>query len=306
VALSTEFSPLSVITPEQTGAFQGGVSTFMLGKVKLAVTHANSGLICHWSHKPKVSTPDFYRLQIQQQGETRYHFRRGEAHCPPNSILLIEGDSEVSAEQPAEARGVHVLLPRILLEAQIRTNGLDCFKPVSADEGSARILCEITQELLKQGPKVRPVDEAAFVSSLVWMVGAVFASDKSTAPAASALGIQFERVVRSIERNYSDPDYNIRRASSELGISLRYIQAALRHFGTSFSSMLLRRRLAASQDLLAHLSVRCNPVTEAAFNSGFSDLSHFSRSFSQEYGMSPKAYRELVSSRKAGGNLRPD
>lgn len=293
MALLTEFRPRHVEIARKTTLFEGTVSSLKLGKVKLTRSYANSGLTCYWDPVPKTKAPDFYRIQIQEQGETRYQFRRGEAHCLPNSVLLIEGDSEVVAEQPAEARGMHVVLPRALLEAQLRNNGLDCFRPISTTDGSARILCEIANEILRQGPSLSPIAEAAFVSSLIWMVSAVFSANKENAQERSAAGIQFERIVRSIERNYSDPEYSIRVAAADLNISPRYIQLVLRHFETSFSALLLRRRLVASQDLLAHLPLKSNPVTEAAFSSGFSDLSHFSRSFSKAFGISPKAYRDL-------------
>jgi AraC family transcriptional regulator, exoenzyme S synthesis regulatory protein ExsA len=64
-----------------------------------------------------------------------------------------------------------------------------------------------------------------------------------------------------------------------------------KHYATSPGKWLLKRRLQHSATLLQSTSMS---VTEIAFNSGFEDLSHFSRVFKEKYGRSPSLYRKLT------------
>ncbi|HET7624983.1 MAG TPA: AraC family transcriptional regulator, partial [Verrucomicrobiae bacterium] len=63
-------------------------------------------------------------------------------------------------------------------------------------------------------------------------------------------------------------------------------------FGESPGKWLLQRRLEHSAGLL--LGSQMN-VTEIAFESGFEDVSHFSRVFKERFGMPPLAYRQTAS-----------
>jgi AraC-like DNA-binding protein len=64
------------------------------------------------------------------------------------------------------------------------------------------------------------------------------------------------------------------------------------HFQESPGKWLLQRRLNYSETLLRNSSMN---VTEIAFESGFKDVSHFSRVFKAHFGVSPLAYRQEIS-----------
>jgi len=63
------------------------------------------------------------------------------------------------------------------------------------------------------------------------------------------------------------------------------------HFEVSPAKWLLPRRLDYSADLLRNSAMN---VTEVAFDSGFEDVSHFSRTFKARFGVPPIAYREEI------------
>lgn len=76
-------------------------------------------------------------------------------------------------------------------------------------------------------------------------------------------------------------------------LSNRSLSAFKRDFQKQFNSTpgkwLLEKRL---QHSLSLLSNRGKPVAEAAFESGFENISHFSRSFKQRFGISPLAAKQ--------------
>lgn len=76
----------------------------------------------------------------------------------------------------------------------------------------------------------------------------------------------------------------------------RSLSSFKREFQTQFQESpgkwLLQQRLAHSADLLRNSSLN---VTEVAFESGFEDVSHFSRVFKERFGATPMAFRQSAS-----------
>ena len=59
------------------------------------------------------------------------------------------------------------------------------------------------------------------------------------------------------------------------------------HYNTSPGKWLLSKRLDYAANLILHNS---SNITQIAFESGFEDISHFSRKFKEKFGVSPRFY----------------
>ncbi|MCB1486897.1 MAG: helix-turn-helix domain-containing protein [Bauldia sp.] len=91
--------------------------------------------------------------------------------------------------------------------------------------------------------------------------------------------------------HFTDPGYDVGTCASQLGISVRYLQAILEEDGTRFGEELKKLRLDHARALLADPANDSLRVTDIAFDSGFSDLSHFTRQFRLRFGESPTSVR---------------
>jgi AraC-like DNA-binding protein len=80
-------------------------------------------------------------------------------------------------------------------------------------------------------------------------------------------------------------------AAAAMGISPRYVNALLESENESFGRYVLARRLEACRRHLADPALAHRQITEIAFAWGFNDPSHFSRSFKDRFGISPRDYR---------------
>lgn len=88
-----------------------------------------------------------------------------------------------------------------------------------------------------------------------------------------------------IEQNLEDLDLNMNRIAEELGISSSGLQKSLkRHVGKSVSQYVREYRLMRSRDLMEAGEAS---LTEISARSGFRNLSYFSKSFKNFFGVSP-------------------
>lgn len=95
------------------------------------------------------------------------------------------------------------------------------------------------------------------------------------------------RISRWLSSRLDDPTLSIESIARAHGISPRTLLRTFAQNGTTPMRWLWRQRLEASRRAL--VDRRVNSVTDAALQSGFSDMAHFSRSFRQAFGVSPHA-----------------
>jgi AraC-like DNA-binding protein len=89
----------------------------------------------------------------------------------------------------------------------------------------------------------------------------------------------------------SDPALSPRSIAASLGISVRYLNALFAAEELSFDRWIWERRLQRCHAALTDRSQLMRSISDIAFGWGFSDMSHFSRSFRQRFGYSPREAR---------------
>jgi len=94
-----------------------------------------------------------------------------------------------------------------------------------------------------------------------------------------------------IHRHLPDPRLCLTETAAAMGISPRYVNALLESENESFGRYVLAHRLEACRRHLADPALSHRQIIEIAFAWGFNDPSHFSRSFKEKFGISPRDYR---------------
>ncbi len=103
---------------------------------------------------------------------------------------------------------------------------------------------------------------------------------------------RYRYICNTIERHISESDFSIERLAALVHMSRRQLQRDFRDNGTTFTRVLCERRMKL---VVSHLrraaGMNLRPsISDLAYRAGFSDLSHFNRSFRQLYEISPGGY----------------
>jgi AraC-like DNA-binding protein len=99
-----------------------------------------------------------------------------------------------------------------------------------------------------------------------------------------------EKIIQYIATHYSNPELVIGDVQKGVGISSRKISGLLQaRFAMSFTDYVNQIRIAEVKRLLKETKL---PVSEIAYNAGFSNISHFNRVFKTITGVSPSQFRE--------------
>jgi AraC-like DNA-binding protein len=138
---------------------------------------------------------------------------------------------------------------------------------------------------------MRPAARAAAGESVAQMVRLALLESFGRQARPTRHAAMQERIRGYVLRHLNDPELSLERIAAALRCSKRTLHESFKGTGQTLAAYIQAQRIeACARDLrdpaLAHLS-----VGEIALTRGFVNLSHFSKRFQAQLGMSPRAWR---------------
>lgn len=101
-------------------------------------------------------------------------------------------------------------------------------------------------------------------------------------------------VIRFVDANLRNANLSPKYIARALGCSVRHVHRAFEGTGMTISNYIKQERLKASAGELRSPRHAEDSITEIAMRWGFSEVSHFSRSFRNQFGFSPREFRDMA------------
>lgn len=102
------------------------------------------------------------------------------------------------------------------------------------------------------------------------------------------------RIQAYIQRNLTDPDLTIERIAERMQCTKRYLHKVFSDEDETLNQYIWSQRLELCRARLSQPELAGSSITEVAFDCGFSNAAHFSRSFRARFGECPRVYRRLI------------
>lgn len=103
-----------------------------------------------------------------------------------------------------------------------------------------------------------------------------------------------QQVRRYVREHLTDPALCAEMIARGVGLSTSYVFELFANEPTTLMRWVRQERLARCQRELAAPQLRHRSIGQLAYAWGFGDLTHFSRAFRDQYGVSPRSYRQSV------------
>jgi AraC-like DNA-binding protein len=107
-----------------------------------------------------------------------------------------------------------------------------------------------------------------------------------------AAAVRRAAILRDIETTMTDPNLSATTVARRLAVTPRYVHLLLEETGLSFTQHVLEKRLARAAALLRDPRQSARRIADIALEAGFTDLSHFNRSFRRRFGQTPSDARQ--------------
>ncbi len=164
---------------------------------------------------------------------------------------------------------------------------------VDTKTGLGAILAAHIVSLRDQFENLGVMESAAIKRATLELVSATLIEKLASAPRGLC-----QRYLAAIQGyildHLQEEDLTIGKIAQANRISVRYLHMVFEQSGRSVSSWIQNQRLERCKDVLLDPSHRQRQVSEIAYEWGFKDASHFSRSFKLHFGQSPREYRKKL------------
>jgi AraC-like DNA-binding protein len=268
--------------------FDGHLHGHSFGSLVVCRMSARPHTFLRTSQHLRLSSDEDFVVAMVQSGSVAMKQCGREVLARPGDVVLYD-----AARPFVHALStVSILLVRIPRQQLLmRFGAAESMIAVRIAEGKSMAgllhgMAEQALSLPRSGPALQ-VAEARFAGAFVDMLAAAMEMQGEGVPAkeASRYDALYDRAVRYIDAHFGDGELDSNTIADALHVSDRTLSRAFAKQGTTVMQGLWKRRL--DQSYLAIKEGRVHQVTQAAYQCGFNDLSHFSRAFRNTFGITP-------------------
>ena len=246
-------------------------------------------------HVARARTDDLL-LCRQIAGTMAFEQEGREAVLEAGDLTLLDPMLPLSGMLSSASSFLVLKLPRRDLQARIgnvRRMAARAMKPLDPETSLASSFLAM---LPAHVGKVSHLAEEVLKHQTIDLIAVSLAKmvESGTPRISSTRGLVLLKVRAAIETRLSDPALDAEAVAAAVGVSVRYANSALAEEDTSILRYIQERRLARCRRALEDPQQAHRSLSEIAYGWGFSDMTHFGRSFRKAYGMLPSVYRKLA------------
>jgi AraC-like DNA-binding protein len=269
------------------GNFRFVLDFIPLGSVSAGIIE---GTPCVFIRKP-IDTNDARYIVINRRGRFRVVLQDQQFDLAVGDAVLFDNRRGSEFHCLEEGETWSLSMRRESLRHLLREGDAVIERHIPASNPSLRLLAGYLETLFALDDIQNP--ELAGVH-IIDLVASALGARQDAQEVIEGRGVRAARlrqVIDAIGQGAGDPNLDPAAVAERLGLSVRYLHRLFEDSGKTFSEHVLERRLERAHRLLRDPRFAHKKISDVALESGFSDISHFNRSFRQRFDDTPSAVR---------------
>ena len=267
----------------------GGLTVYDM-KIDPAIIIRNDSHIREDSNSDYFLTTVLEGKPVVQQQKEKFTLEAG-------ALGLMTSGLPFTIEYPAACRRLIIRIPNQLFRERVVKSEAVVAIGRLPPSGLGRILVELIKSVAEEAEVLPLTEQYTLTQSLLELTGAL--TRAATKPKESKRDTRhaelLSRILSYLEKQFMDNELTPEKIARANGISTRYLHSLFRQSGTTVQRWVWERRLRAARKDLLDPSLSESRISDIAFQRGFTDTAHFSRSFRNRFGISPSKLRHLAS-----------
>jgi AraC-like DNA-binding protein len=237
---------------------------------------------------------DSFGLTIVEKGAWRVTSRGREIDETRAEAYLMSFADPSVAMTPGTSSIVALQIPRAVLAGMVANIDDATMRPIPLDSLPMRLLRGYLAVLANEARIASTEVALAAAGHMHDLIALAVGATREGATIARDRGLAAARLQAAkadIVANLIRRDLSVEGIAARQQVTARHLQRLFEADGLTFSTFVLRARLARAHSILADRRGHVLGVAAIAYDCGFGDLSHFNRAFRQRYGTTPSEVR---------------
>jgi AraC-like DNA-binding protein len=238
-------------------------------------------------------------MHVQLEGTARIAQDGKNFILKENALAIVPGGVPYCVNYPERGSKIILRIPYRVFHERLLGREVHDFGATLFDGGLVPVIISLLKSLTDgRNSKLADIDQFILAESFLSMIGSVVRLRRKSGARENekSQSARLCRILSYIEENFSNHELTPARIAEANFVSIRHLHGLFQQRGTTVSKWLWDRRLRAGREDLLDTRKASMSICEIAFSRGFNDSAHFSRSFKDRFGVSPREFRT-----KAGG-----
>lgn len=294
-AVTAQFSPTQNTAPSPRTGFRGRMEVLPVGMLNISHLQTSAMLNVRdlWSLR-NIPNDDFFVMAVNGGAGGKLSQLGRQVFLGPGDLMIYDSAREFSFEFIGDTDVYLAQVPRRLLEARIKNPESLTARAISHSDPLGSMLLTMIKSFMQLDKISKNQNFMGLSKSFVDMLASSLECSFISAELSATHSNLLDRAKRIVESNLEDPEFDIGHLASSLGASPRTVCRIFAAEGTTATRYIWQNRLLMARALISEGQIK--QVSQIALRCGFSDFSHFSRSFKKEFNTTPK---QLLSVRLA-------
>jgi AraC-like DNA-binding protein len=261
----------------------------------ISMIHVQGGGIA--LHKGRSPASDVHLLRLQR-GSVELAHADGCTRLEAGQFVAFRGAQAIEFRHEQSIDLLAVFLPARAVERWLPDWQAAEFVTVSNDQAEGRLSLDIARDLLDSGAQLQQSSAAELVGETVirLLARSLAMTSLSDAAAPEDLAEAHRRKVRQFCRtNLGSTSLSVDTVARATGLSRASLHRLFQDQPQTLMQWVQLERLEACRRLLDVPGLPARTLTEIALSQGFKSPAHFSATFRQRYGLTPRDYRSHAS-----------
>jgi AraC-like DNA-binding protein len=300
-AVCQTFTALNCQRPDKHSpsnqAYNASLENWELEGLQISRVNADPSLVDHSQQLVAKSTQSVRLLHMQISGSSSNTQGGREAILQPGDFTICDSGQPYTLRFDQAIDMMVLKIPDSLFQKHFTNNNQLYAQRFSANDGIG--LSGVVSDYLKniwnnRQQKLTPLQNKSIADCALSLLSSHLNSYQTLGSAVGESSSQglLVGMKRYIQQCICEPSLCPESVAQASHISPRYLRRLFSDDGLSCSKYIAKQRLEMAAKMLREPQLRHLKIIDIAFRCGFQDSSHFSRRFTEHFGISAKAYRQ--------------
>lgn len=289
-----EYAHVDIISPVHSNLSQELI-IYPWENLQLSTVKSSAISLQQSSREPYLNRHDAYLMVMLLSGGYLMQQNGRDVLLQPGDMTLYDATRPHRVHCQGESTEViYLSIPRTLFRD--RVSGIDNCTAlrIPGTQGIGSIAANFLRSSVTHADQLQPHEFSSLAEHaldlLALAVNSVRPGDFNPSRSRS---VSLNMIKTFIEQNLSDTGLDTGLIVRHAGLSARYINTLFEEEGTSLMRYVWKRRLENCRKELQNPLYADYRLSDIAFRWGFNDAAHFSRTFKQQFGCSPREFRPV-------------